>query len=86
MTALTTIYADCIEAIREGMKMQQRARVECPDCDGQGYRVATEVACCGRVHELGYCATHCAVSEEVQYRCDLCGGSGFIEELPSTEH
>jgi DnaJ-class molecular chaperone len=51
---------------------------DCTDCGGTGYAVHVVPDCCGRVHDLGYCAGDCAVPREITEPCQTCGGSGVI--------
>ena len=54
--------------------------VKCPECDGAGWNIDIQAACCGRTYKSGECKGDCAVPEQIQVGCDFCGGCGEVHE------
>lgn len=58
---------------------------KCYTCNGTGLVIVYTSDCCGMVHELGYCAGHCAVPLPVEDYCPNCGGAGGFPEEPRND-
>ena len=62
-----------------------KAQIECPVCAGQGFHEWQEAVCCQNPTPHGECCGM-PVGEWMQAPCDICGGSGQIEELAVRAH
>jgi hypothetical protein len=52
--------------------------LDCPECGGAGVQIRIDMDCCGRINDLGYCASHCAIPAEVLEACPVCSGGGKV--------
>jgi hypothetical protein len=58
------------------------AAVDCPNCGGAGCTIGVRPTCCGNLSASGDCRGGCAVPEEYQEQCELCGGGGKLDTIP----
>lgn len=52
----------------------------CVYCEGSGYTVESEAACCGHASSIGECCGN-AIEVQRQLACEACGGSGKLSAI-----
>ena len=78
------VYEQLLQWIKQAHK-ENKMKVECPTCEGEGEYINTCNQCCGSGEGMwdGASCWKCRGKGELMYECEDCDGTGEIEaELP----